>query len=134
MTLMMSLGFFGLFILSCVTGGLGAVLRFWLDTYLRKSKKWYPLFSLLLINSLGSLVLGGFYGGFEHMALAQVSALWILAGALCGGFTTFSTAMVEGILNPRGLGSSAAAILAMTVAGIASFGLAAALVGMLFSA
>jgi CrcB protein len=83
-----------LFLALALAGGLGAALRLVVDglvqTRLRSS---LPL-GTLLINVVGSLLLGVLTG----FTLAQwLPEAWhlVLGGGLMGGFTTFSTASYE---------------------------------------
>jgi CrcB protein len=83
-----------LLLLVSVTGGLGAVARFALDSWTRRHLgPDYP-FGTFLVNASGALLLGLVTG----LALAQlVSEVWqtVLGVGLMGGYTTFSTASVE---------------------------------------
>ena len=69
-------------------GGAGAVCRFLLDRRLAQ-RQWRTMQRLLLINVVGSAVLGIVVG------LATQPWLLLLGTGVCGGFTTFSTVMVE---------------------------------------
>lgn len=83
-------------LLVAVGGGLGAVARFLLDSWVaRHNRTSYPL-GTLLINVSGSLLLGLLTGwSLYHGGLGAMGpALGV--GAL-GGYTTFSTASVEGV-------------------------------------
>lgn len=97
-------------VLTLVAGGLGAVARFLLDTHLKQQRRWSPLASLALINTLGSIVLGVVCAVVaagelnratspESFAYAGDREYWWsvlqLALVLCTGFTTFSSVAVE---------------------------------------
>lgn len=75
-------------------GGLGAGMRFWLDDWTRRRQRGDFPTGTLLINVLGSLLLG-------VLTAAVLRKGWgddwrLLAGTgFCGGFTTFSTTSVE---------------------------------------
>lgn len=69
-------------------GGLGAVARFAVDTQLRRAyKAAFPL-PTLLINALAS-----FLAGYLAAVSAGTTTYLLLATGLCGGFSTFSTAI-----------------------------------------
>jgi CrcB protein len=83
------------FLLVSVAGGLGAVLRFILDSAVRARFSGYPL-GTLLINLSGSLLLGLLAG----VALAEPGLeRWhvVLGTGFLGGYTTFSTASFEAV-------------------------------------
>lgn len=107
-----------------LAGGLGAVVRLVVDGELRA--RWASPFPLatLVINLAGALVLGLLAGLVAHGTSPDVR---LVAGAgFCGGFTTFSTAMVESVrLLQQRRRALVAGYLAATVAG----GLACAALG-----
>ncbi|MBL0887808.1 fluoride efflux transporter FluC [Myceligenerans indicum] len=116
-------------------GAVGAAARFMLDGAVRtRSHGPFP-WGTFTVNVLGSLAIGVvaglvLFGGFEDGDVAS----WRLALAtgLCGGFTTFSTAMVETVRLARSnrvrvalistVGTLAATVVAVA-AGIAVVGL-----------
>lgn len=80
-------------LLVAALGGLGAATRFVVDGAVRS--RWsgpWPV-ATIAINVTGSLVLGLAVGA----GIADAVASGVVAGvaAFCGGYTTFSTAMVE---------------------------------------
>ncbi|WP_216378123.1 fluoride efflux transporter FluC [Arcanobacterium phocae] len=76
-------------VLIAIAGGLGAVARYWTDTWLKRMG-FSGLWSTAVINVIGAVFLGAIIsGGFG----ALISA--VLGAGFCGGFTTFSTASVE---------------------------------------
>lgn len=79
-------------------GAVGAVLRFLVDRGI--TARWAPTFpaATLLINVTGSFVLGVVTG-----LSAALGPVWTLAlgTGLCGGYTTFSTAMVDAVRLAR---------------------------------
>lgn len=92
-------------------GGTGAAARYVLDTHLKSQRGWAPLWSLAVVNLLGTAVLGLVLGyTSQHLdgAAGSTSAgetqdiLYPLLGiGLAGGFTTFSTVMVEVFTRPQ---------------------------------
>lgn len=78
-------------LLIAVCGGLGAALRYIVDTLLQQRAGVHPALSILLINALGSFLIG-----FSSAASVQTSAvIFAVITAACGGFTTFSTASLD---------------------------------------
>lgn len=80
-------------------GALGAAARFVLDGELRARRRGPFPWGTFVVNVLGSLLVGVVAGLILFTGAAESLAPWRLAVAtgLCGGFTTFSTAMVETI-------------------------------------
>lgn len=76
---------------TAIGGGLGAMLRYILDTILKERARMHPALSILIINALGSLVLG--FTAAAIFAAPAVVTLPIIG--ICGGFTTFSTASLD---------------------------------------
>lgn len=74
-------------------GGVGAVCRFLLDGAVQTRHKLGLPIGTLVINILGSFLLGALNGWVTRGGSAQI--VWILGTGFCGGFTTFSTASVE---------------------------------------
>lgn len=72
-------------------GGAGAVLRFVLDTTIAARVKARVPIGTLVINLLGSFVLGLLVGHFGHGS----EFTKVLGTGAMGGFTTFSAASVE---------------------------------------
>ena len=84
----------GVFLLAVVGGGLGAAIRFVTDgIIMRRVSSGYP-WGTFVINSVGSLLLG-FLTGLSDSSVLDAAWLTILGGGFMGGFTTFSTAMVD---------------------------------------
>lgn len=74
---------------------LGGVLRFWVGSEVHKLVPPYFPWGTLLINTIGSFLLGffAFYLRDQKMISPQ---LWLfLSVGFCGGFTTFSTFSLE---------------------------------------
>ena len=80
-------------LLVALGGGAGAWLRWRIDSAIKQRTRSDLLVSLLVINTLGSLVLGVLYG--------LTDSWWLIAlvgTGLCGGFTTFSSASADAVL------------------------------------
>jgi len=77
-------------------GGLGAATRFWVDGVIRARRPGpWPL-GTMTINVTGSLVIGVLLG-LQVSGVLDPDGYGMLATGFCGGFTTFSTAMVEAV-------------------------------------
>ncbi|MCG7456635.1 CrcB family protein [Corynebacterium sp. ACRPH] len=109
-----------------VGGGTGAAARYGLDTYLKSGRGWAPLWSLSVVNLLGTVLLGlvlGFTSQYSTSSGAGTAGdiLFPLVGVgLAGGFTTFSTVMVEVFTRPQPT-RRIVGVVAMTVACCALF-------------
>lgn len=81
-------------LLVALAGGLGAAFRLVVDGMIRARRPGrFPL-ATLVVNATGSLALGLLTGA--HLAGAVPTSVLLVAGVgFCGGYTTFSTAMVE---------------------------------------
>lgn len=108
-------------------GAVGAAARFVLDGTIRSRHHGAFPWGTFLVNVLGSLMIGVVAGGVMFAGPSDVVDPWRLALAtgLCGGFTTFSTAMVETIRLARSnrlriAALSTLATLAATVAAVAA--------------
>ncbi|MEL7269980.1 MAG: fluoride efflux transporter CrcB [Bacteroidota bacterium] len=75
-------------------GGLGSMLRYLLSKVLRFH---FPdvYAGTLLVNLVGSLILGFLWGMALKNRLVSENQLLFFATGLCGGFTTFSTFAFE---------------------------------------
>ena len=82
----------GLFVL----GGVGAAARFWVDGAIRARRPDPMPVATMTINVVGSLLIGVLLGLQVGGVLAP-DGFAMLATGFCGGFTTFSTAMVEAV-------------------------------------
>lgn len=84
----------GVFALVVLGGGIGASLRFVLDgVIMRRIRNGYPV-GTFVINTTGALLLG-FLTGLADSSVLDADWLFILGGGVMGGYTTFSTAMVD---------------------------------------
>ena len=76
-------------------GGLGSVLRFVIGQYVSgKMESSIPL-GTLVVNILGSFLLGALVGFIHKMNLASSQYVLFFTIGFCGGFTTFSTFAYE---------------------------------------
>lgn len=84
-----------IFLAVFVGGGIGSACRYGTDSLLKKFTN-LPL-TTATINTLGSFLLG-----FIAVLTAGAPLYFLLGTGFCGGFTTFSTAMVEIVKEIRG--------------------------------
>lgn len=80
--------------LICIFGGLGAASRFVLDGVIRSRRAHKFPVATVIINVSGSLLIG-FLAGAHLTGPLSESAYFMAAVGFCGGYTTFSTALVE---------------------------------------
>lgn len=78
------------FLLTAFGGGLGAVLRFAVDTGVTRLAGGRFPWGILVVNTTGSFLLGMLTGAAPPQEL-----LFVLGAGVLGGYTTFSTAMVD---------------------------------------
>lgn len=79
-----------IFLLASVAGGAGACLRYLADVALMSSTKSGFPWGIVIVNITGSFVLG-------VVTAALPDAAFIVGAGLLGGYTTFSTAMLDTI-------------------------------------
>jgi len=113
-----------------LAGSLGAVVRFVVDSALRARSGSSLPWPTVLINVVGSLLLGLLTGAvLFHDAPAEL--LTVVGVGFCGGFTTFSTTSVDSVrlIVARRYGAACAialGTLAITLVAVAAgLGLAA---------
>lgn len=85
---------FELLALMSGAGGIGAVVRYAVDTAVRQRQKSDYPWSTLWINVAGSFALG-ILAALVMLNAAPESVLLVLGTGFLGGFTTFSTASFE---------------------------------------
>lgn len=99
-------------------GGLGAALRFAVDTWIAARVRARVPVGTTVINLLGSFLLGLLVGYFGHSS--EVTK--VLGTGVMGGFTTFGAASVESarlLLAPKVRWLGVAHAVAMVVAAVA---------------
>lgn len=110
-----------------ICGAIGAVVRYKLDTFIQDRTCSVMPVGILVINVIGSLILGVFVGLHLRHGLSDSIELAVGTG-FCGGFTTFSSLMYEGTqLTQAGAYRQAMGILSLNLllGGLAAtFGLA----------
>ena len=110
-----------------VCGGAGAVLRFVVDGLVARGNRLPVPMGTVVVNVLGSFLLGLLTGLAVGPDLDAVRAA--VGTGLLGGFTTFSTASVEAVDVARTGGSRAVLLAGGHALGMLVVALAAAAVG-----
>jgi CrcB protein len=78
-----------------IGSGIGGGFRYWLSSLIQK---YYPPFfplGTLVINILGSFILGYMIFGLDEKELISPTLKLFIGIGFCGGFTTFSTFSLE---------------------------------------
>lgn len=83
-------------ILVALGGALGSTLRYIVSHWINEAASSPFPYATMLVNVLGCLLIGIFYGMAERYGLCAELKLLLTVG-LCGGFTTFSTFMNENL-------------------------------------
>lgn len=115
---------------TAVAGGVGAVVRYVTDNAIHRANRTGFLLGTLVINVVGSLLLGVATGLLGAGALSA-EAERVMGVGFLGGFTTFSTACVEVMRYLRN-GHGRAALLHVTA--MIALPLAAAAAGLAIGA
>ena len=113
-------------ILVALGGGVGSALRFLASKVVQDNMSGFFPYPTMVVNVLGCLLIGLFYGLSSRGNLGGDSARLLLTTGLCGGFTTFSTFCNENLSLMRG-GHAIAALL--YTGGSVMLGFAAVAVG-----
>lgn len=84
-----------IWLLVSLAGGLGSAARFVVDSWIARHNRLHTPMGTIVINVTASFVLGlAVAMGIDHtMTKAWTS---VIGTGLCGGYSTFSTASVEG--------------------------------------
>jgi len=82
-------------ILIFIGGGLGSVLRFIIGHYVSKKVESGIPWGTLIVNILGSFLLGAIIGYVDKMNWTSSQYIVFFTIGFCGGFTTFSTFSIE---------------------------------------
>ncbi len=84
-----------LFLLVCVFGSMGALSRWQLDLYLKKCRaKRTPQWGIGVVNLLGCTCAGVLAG----ILAPNAPVFFLLSTGFLGGFTTFSTAVLDAVI------------------------------------
>ena len=87
-----------LFLLVCVFGSMGALSRWQLDLYLKKCRaKRTPQWGIGVVNLLGCTCAGVLAG----ILAPNAPVFFLLSTGFLGGFTTFSTAVLDAVILVR---------------------------------
>jgi CrcB protein len=111
-----------LFVAAALAGGVGAVLRYVVDRAVARVAGTRFPWGIVLVNVTGSFALG-------LLTAALPEALFLLGAGLLGGYTTFSTAMLDTVSLWRNGARRASALHAvgMLLLGLLAAGLGLAL-------
>jgi len=85
------------FILVSIGAGIGGGFRYLISSYAYRFLPIYFPFGTLIVNVLGSFLLGILIFSFDEKELLSSNLKLFAAVGFCGGFTTFSTFSLETI-------------------------------------
>ena len=78
-----------------IGAGLGGSLRYFISDYASRNFPVYFPFGTLIVNLLGSIILGFLIFGLDEKELPNQKLKLLLSVGFCGGLTTFSTFSYE---------------------------------------
>jgi CrcB protein len=78
-----------------IGAGIGGMLRYWMSSAISKSVPFFFPYGTLIVNVLGSLILGLMIFGLDEKELINPTLKLFIGVGFCGGFTTFSTFSLE---------------------------------------
>jgi len=83
------------FIIVAIGAGLGGGIRYWISEYISKIFPALFPYGTLVVNLLGSIILGILIFGFHEKGNLSPSLKLFIGVGFCGGLTTFSTFSYE---------------------------------------
>lgn len=78
-----------------IGAGIGGSMRYLISDYAAKNLSVYFPFGTLIVNLIGSLILGFMIFGFDEKGLINDKVKLFIGIGFCGGLTTFSTFSYE---------------------------------------
>ena len=116
-------------LLTALAGGLGGAARYWVDTSVGRANRTAFPWGTFVVNITACLFLGVVAGVVSSRSSSD-AVYAVLGTGFAGGYSTFSTALVETVRLMRAgeLGMAAAQCLGMVVAGVAAAAVGLAIV------